>query len=86
MVTFGPNDTTAEITFSVVDDDIALEETEVLEWSLELVTRRERASISPHNHTMIFIVDDDGKRKRKGGKKVFYCIHTILLFQSWFLL
>ena len=60
MITFGPNDTEAEISFNVTDDLIALEPTETLIWNLDLVTVVDRATVSPFNSTTILIVDDDG--------------------------
>ena len=60
MITFGPNDTTAEIAFNLTDDTIALENTERLMWSLELVAVSSQAFVRPHNSVTILILDDDG--------------------------
>ena len=60
-ITFGPLDTAIELLFNVTDDSIALEETEVLEWFLEIITVTNRALVDPYNSTIINIIDDDGE-------------------------
>ncbi len=59
-LTFAPDDFQIAVNFSVVDDEIALEPTEILNWNLELVTLLDRVSISPFNGTLIQIIDNDG--------------------------
>ena len=61
VITFGPLDTEIDLSFNVSDDSIALEETEVLEWLLQIITTTDRALVDPYNTTMINIIDDDGK-------------------------
>ncbi len=59
-LTFAPDDFQIAVNFSVVDDEIALEPTVILNWNLELVTLLDRVSISPFNKTLIQIIDNDG--------------------------
>lgn len=61
IIIFGPQDTEIELSFDVTDDSIALEATEVLEWTLEIITITDRALVDPYNTTVINIIDDDGK-------------------------
>ena len=63
QITFGPSDTSIPINFTVIDDLIALEPTEELMWSLQLVAPVERASVDPFNTVNLQIVDDDGRHQ-----------------------
>ena len=69
IIAFSPTDLEMSINFTVIDDNIALEPTEYLEWTLSLLTVRDRASISPFNTSNIVIVDDDGM--------------SLLIFKAW---
>lgn len=60
-ITFSPDDTERPIIFTVRDDNIALEPTEVFQWTLSLVSSVDRAFVRPLNTTVISIVDDDGR-------------------------
>ena len=60
-ITFGPNDNEIAVNFTVIDDQIALEPTEMFEWELSLVTIVDRVTVEPHNRTIIEIMDNDGK-------------------------
>ena len=60
QITFPSTDSELAITFTLIDDSIALEPTEGLLWSLSLSTMTDRAQISPFNTSNVQIVDDDG--------------------------
>ena len=59
-INFTSTDSDKAITFTLIDDTIALEPTESLLWTLILITMRNGAEISPFNTSDIQIGDDDG--------------------------
>ena len=59
-VTFAPEDTTQCIDFNIVDDIIALEETEMFVWTLGILTVTPGVELGDFNTTTIAIMDDDG--------------------------
>jgi len=57
---FPANEAEISVSFIVRNDDIALEPTESLVWTLSLEGDNDRATVSPYNTTTIQIIDDDG--------------------------
>lgn len=60
-VTFTPDQTEVCLTFNIVDDDIALEETEMFSWSLTLPGDDPLVRLGENPNTDILILDDDGE-------------------------
>ena len=58
---FAATDSEESVSFAVINDNIALEPTESIVWTLTLVTIRDRAGVDPFNTTNILIIDDDGR-------------------------
>ena len=59
-INFTSTDSDKAITFTLIDDTIPLEPTEILLWTLTLITMRNGAEISPISTYDVQIVDDDG--------------------------
>ena len=60
MLTFAPNVNSSCIDFDILDDDIALEDTEEFVWTLEPPPSVPRLDISG-NTTRVVIIDDDSE-------------------------
>lgn len=60
VVTFAPNEIEQCIDFEVVDDNIALEETEMFTWTIMIQGDPNLVTIGDNGSTNINVLDDDG--------------------------
>lgn len=59
QLALAPEDSQMCITFNILDDNIAIEETETFTWRLEIVTVIPGVRVGDFNTTVIGIMDDD---------------------------